>query len=99
MRSSDDDGFVEPRSRPWIWLVYVLLFGASVPWYLPAGPPILWFGLPHWVVISLGASLGVAVFTAFVIACYWSAPDDGGEPRDLDDPAGGGAGPGEAGGR
>lgn len=78
-RNTGDDGFVEPRSRPWIWLVYILLFGASVPWYLPAGPPILWLGLPHWVVISLVASLGVAVFTAYVIARYWSAPDDDGE--------------------
>ena len=71
-----DDGHVEPRSRPWIWLVYILLFGASVPWYLPSGPARLWLGMPHWVVISLAASLGVALFTAYVIARYWSAPDD-----------------------
>ena len=78
---------VEPRSRPWIWLVYVLLFGASVPWYLPAGPPVLWFGLPHWVVISLCASLGVAVFTAYVIKRYWSEAD--GEPDGPAAPPGG----------
>ena len=85
-RTTGDDGFVEPRSRPWIWLVYILLFGASVPWYLPAGPPRLWFGLPHWVVISLCASLGVAVFTAYVIARYWSAPDGDGESGEADEP-------------
>ena len=76
----------EPRSRPWIWVVYVLLFAASVPWYLPAGsPPRIWIGLPHWVVISLAAYLAVAVFTAWVVAHYWSVPagegaaDGGGE--------------------
>ena len=88
-RVTGEADLVEPRSRPWIWLVYVLLFGASVPWYLPAGPPILWFGLPHWVVISLCASLGVAVFTAYVIKRYWSEAD--GEPDGAPSPPRGGA--------
>ena len=52
-----------------------MLFGASVPWYLPEDTPIqIWFGLPHWVVISLLATVGVAVFTAFVIRGFW--PDE-----------------------
>ena len=34
----------------------------------------LWLGLPHWVVISLLATLGVAVFTAFVVRRFW--PDE-----------------------
>ena len=91
-RTTEDRGFVEPRSRPWIWFVYLLLFGASVPWYIPAGPPRLWFGLPHWVLISLGASLGVAIFTAYVIARYWSAPDADPEADGPPPPAGAGAG-------
>lgn len=81
----------EPRSRPWIWGVYVLLFAASVPWYLPAGsPPRIWLGLPHWVVISLAAYLAVAVFTAWVVARYWSAPagDDAQEADDAEDAEG-----------
>lgn len=58
-------------------MVYVLLFAASVPWYLPAGrPPRIWLGLPHWVVISLAAYLAVAVFTAWVVARYWSVRED-----------------------
>ncbi len=66
----------EPRSHPWIWAVYVLLFTASVPWYLPErATPRLWFGLPHWVVISLAASLSIAVFTAWVVSRYWSESD------------------------
>ena len=73
----------EPRSRPWIWVVYAFLFAASVPWYLPAGSPArLWFGLPHWVVLSLTAYLAVAVFTAYVVARYWSVPPAGEDPDD-----------------
>ena len=57
---------------PWIWGVYLLLFGASVPWYIPADAPLrLWLGLPHWVVLSLLASIGVAGFTAFVVHRLW----------------------------
>lgn len=84
----------EPRSRPWIWAVYLFLFAASVPWYLPAGsPPRLWLGLPHWVVISLAAYLAVAVFTAWVVARYWPAVEDGGRDaaQDGEDGAGGAA--------
>ncbi len=59
----------------WIWPVYLVLFGASVPWYLPADAPLrIWLGLPHWVVISLAATAGVAVFTAFVVHRLW--PDE-----------------------
>lgn len=55
----------------WVWAVYLVLFGASVPWYLPDGPLRIWFGLPHWVVISLAATGAVAVFTAFVVHRLW----------------------------
>jgi hypothetical protein len=56
----------------WIWGVYLVLFGASVPWYIRGDAPLrLWFGLPHWVVISLAASFTVALFTAFVVLRLW----------------------------
>ena len=60
------------RFPGWIWYVYLLLFAVSVPWYLPTNAPLrIWLGLPHWVVISLLASFGVAVFTAFVVHRLW----------------------------
>lgn len=58
-----------------MWLVYLALFGLSVPWYLPAGPLRLWLGLPHWVVLSVTSMVGVALFTVVVIHRYW--PDAG----------------------
>lgn len=62
-------------SVAWVVLVYAALFAASVPWYLPAGPPRIWFGLPHWVVLSLCATTGIAVFTLVVVRRFWD--DDG----------------------
>ena len=78
-RSVPEPDRASPRASQrfpgWIWGVYLLLFGVSVPWYIPANAPLrIWLGLPHWVVISLLATLGVAVFTAFVIGRFW--PDE-----------------------
>ena len=59
----------------WIWVIYVILFGVSVPWYLPeSGQPLIWLGVPSWVVISLAAYVAIAAFTVVVIRRYW--PDD-----------------------
>ncbi|MFQ5793393.1 MAG: hypothetical protein ACE5JI_23220 [Acidobacteriota bacterium] len=77
----------EPLGHWWIWLVYVLLFGASIPWYLTPGqvPPI-WLGLPHWVGISLVATLGIALFTVLVIQRYWDEDESVSTPRPDDPP-------------
>jgi hypothetical protein len=60
------------RFPGWIWLTYLLLFSAAVPWYLPASAsrPV-WPGFPLWVTVSLAATVAIAVFTAFVIRRYW----------------------------
>jgi hypothetical protein len=60
----------------WVWFVYVILFGASVPWYLPDGPVPIWFGLPYWVVISLLAIVSVSFFTLLVVRRYWRDEDE-----------------------
>jgi len=62
---------VEGGPPRWVWLAYLVLFGLSVPWYLPSGPVAIWFGLPYWVVMSLGAIGTIAVFTLFVVGRYW----------------------------
>lgn len=67
----------EPTRHPWIWLVYVVLFGLSIPWYLPRSEsPAIWFGFPYWVVLSLAATAGIAAFTAFVFHRYWVDEED-----------------------
>ena len=67
----------EPCRKRSIWFVYVLLFVFSVPWYLPGDTPILiWWGLPAWVVISLVITIGVALFTVFVIGKYWQQEEE-----------------------
>ncbi|MBI2187243.1 MAG: hypothetical protein HYU37_09010 [Acidobacteria bacterium] len=65
----------------WIWVVYLTLFAASVPWYVPAGPLRIWFGLPHWVVLSIAAIAGVALFTTVVVRRYWPDDDEPGRAR------------------
>ncbi len=62
----------EPRRHGWIWVTYVILFSAAVPWYLPptASRPV-WPGFPLWVSVSLAATILLALFTAFVIHRYW----------------------------
>ncbi|RMH02674.1 MAG: hypothetical protein D6704_13730 [Nitrospirae bacterium] len=56
----------------WVWLAYALLFAATIPWYFPRNQTLLvWLGLPHWTVLSLTATLGVALFTVFVIRKFW----------------------------
>lgn len=63
----------DPGRHLWIWIVYGALFGAAIPWYLPAeAAAATWLGFPLWVTISFGASLGVALFTVFVIQRYWT---------------------------
>jgi len=70
----------EPSAHPWVWIIIGLLFVLSVPWYLPSDRPVaLWFGLPYWVVISLSFSFAIAVFTAWVVARYWSDEQSDGQ--------------------
>jgi hypothetical protein len=64
-----------PHTIAWIWVVYVLLFALSIPWYVRDPAPRVWLGLPHWVLLSLTAVFGVALFTAFVVWRYWPQTD------------------------
>ena len=66
----------EPIRYRWIWLVYALLYAASIPWYLPAGGELeTWVGLPYWALVSLLATVGIAFFTVFVIRRFWDDTD------------------------
>jgi hypothetical protein len=56
----------------WVWVIYGLLFAGSIPWYLPEETGMsLVFGLPLWLLFSIGAILLTAAFTAWIIARFW----------------------------
>jgi hypothetical protein len=87
----------ESRFPGWVWLTYVLLFGAAVPWYLPewAAEP-MWPGFPLWVTVSLASTFALAAFTIFVIGRYWGEPSVRGQSAARrSEPASGGERAGE----
>ena len=56
----------------WVWLIYLLLFSFSIPWYLPEDLTMhLAFGLPLWLVFCITAILGIALFTLWIIRKFW----------------------------
>lgn len=57
----------------WIWIIYLILFAFSIPWYFPAGQGMrLLFGLPVWLVCSITMVLLMAIFTTLIIRKYWT---------------------------
>ena len=47
-------------------VVYVLLVGLGIPWYMPAELTTMIFGFPLWACISLFTVVIAAVFTAWL---------------------------------
>jgi hypothetical protein len=73
---------LEPRKKPVVWVVYVLLFAVAVPWYWPTGySGHAVMGLPLWVAVTVAAVILLALWTTFVITHYWrdSGDEEGGE--------------------
>ena len=71
----------EPRRKPVVWVVYLLLFAVAIPWYWPtgySGHPVM--GFPLWVAVTVSAVILLALWTAFVITHYWqdSGDEEGG---------------------
>lgn len=66
----------EPIRKPWIWVVFGLLFVLINPWYFPASfsQPLFW-GIPAWAVIIILASLALSVFCHYVLVCHWQIED------------------------
>jgi len=62
--------------RWWIWLTYVALFAASIPWYWPADDQTLWLGMPAWATIAVIGSSALSTFTALLIWRCWPPPDE-----------------------
>ena len=83
--SSRGDGSRGGAWPRWVWPVYGLLFAAAVPWYAPrAERVVVWVGLPFWVVLSLAASMAIALYTAWLLHRAWPEGhehDDAGDER------------------
>ncbi len=68
----------EPRSKPWVWVVYLLLFAVAIPWYWPVGSVgRVVMGVPLWVAVTLGSVVLLALWTVFVITRYWPVGGEG----------------------
>lgn len=73
----------EPIKHKKIWIVLVILYVLSVPWYLPKGTytPII-FGIPYWGWIVLGVSLAISITLTYVIKKYWHLSDEENEDKE-----------------
>lgn len=67
----------EPIKHKKIWIVLIVLYVLSVPWYLPKGTytPII-LGIPYWGWIVLGVSLAISITLTYVIKNYWHLSDE-----------------------
>lgn len=66
----------EPTGRWWYVPSLIVLIVLSVPWYRKAGSMgDLIFGMPGWVWVSLGCTVGVSALTAFAALRYWRDED------------------------
>lgn len=63
----------QAKPRRWIVMVYLGLLALVIPWYWPAGDTRHLFGLPLWVIATLGALLVTSAFTAWVFVSW---PED-----------------------
>jgi hypothetical protein len=55
-------------------LAFLLLLAVAVPWYWPRDDPSIWFGVPRWVVVAVGASAATSLLTAWLLRRPW--PDE-----------------------
>lgn len=67
----------EPIRKPWIWVVFALLFALINPWYFPASfnQPLFW-GIPAWAVVIILASLALSLFSHYVLVYHWDMNPD-----------------------
>ncbi|MCB0669866.1 MAG: hypothetical protein KDC80_28770 [Saprospiraceae bacterium] len=57
----------------WAWIIYLILFAFSIPWYFSNGRGMhLIYGLPLWLICSISAVILMAIFTVWIIRKYWT---------------------------
>lgn len=62
----------EPISKPWIWILMVLITLAAIPWYLPKETiGFAVFGVPYWVLISVALILVLCGYVSWLCFTQW----------------------------
>lgn len=62
--------------KPWIWIVYAILFVLAVPWYWPVDDERVLLGFPLWVVVTVGISALISCFSAWLFLACWPDEDE-----------------------
>lgn len=60
----------------WIWAIYAVLFGISIPWYWAADASGILLGLPTWAAVSVLGSVAISFFTAWLFITRWPTEED-----------------------
>lgn len=64
--------YKEPIKTLWIWPVIAVISLATIPWLFTSGSYTLsLFGLPSWMLVSIGATIVLAIFMTYVINNFW----------------------------
>ena len=58
-------------ARLWIWICFVSLLIVCVPYSFVGAYTPLVFGLPLWLLLTLGASLVFSAFTIYIALRHW----------------------------
>lgn len=67
----------EPIKNWKIWIVLIVLYIMSVPWYFPEGSynPII-LGVPYWAIIIMGVSLAISITLTYILKNCWQMADE-----------------------
>lgn len=71
-----------------ILFVYLLLFGAAVPWYwqfVPLAHDALVMGMPAWAFAATLGSLAISLFSAGILLRPWPCEEAQGPPAEAQD--------------
>jgi len=67
----------EPIKNWKIWVVLLVLYALSVPWYFPKGSynPII-LGVPYWAIVVMGVSLAISITLTYILKNCWDMADE-----------------------